>query len=78
MFVPKRRRHNVVSHASNLVTHLAVLLIIKHRHSLFSNVSKRFSSAWGGVTVGSHSRESEMSLVLLEFLGHSFISVKAA
>ena len=39
---------NVVSHASNLVTHLVVLLLLNIDILLFSNVSKHCSSAWGG------------------------------
>lgn len=39
---------NVVSHASNLVTHLAVLSLLNIDILFFSNVSKHCSSAWSG------------------------------
>lgn len=60
-FVQSFCHHNVVSHASNLVTHLPVLLSLLNIDILSSQMSASITPQPGvGVNVGSHSTETEM------------------
>lgn len=63
IFVQSFCHHNVVSHASNLVTHLPVLLSSLNIDILSSQMSVSITPQPGvGVKVGSHSTQSEMSI----------------